>query len=345
MGRANVAPMDLRSRLPMATRLARIRLRGERLPIAARFILTEACPSRCAYCEYGERAPGELDTAAWMRLVDATAALGVRRLCFSGGEPTVRRDLLELVDHALARGLEVELNTSGALIDRHPGLLSRLSLLKVSLDGPAEVHDRVRGRAGSHDEALAAARAGVAAGTRTVLVATVTAHNVDVIEYVAEQAAALGALCCFQPVQDDGWGRVDARAPHGHPGLAPDPARLALALDRIDAGIQSGRYRSRHSAAGLAHARRSPDFPALRCWAGHTFFIVHPDGTLVHCDRSSTPAPRIPVLDGDLAGALARAGEVHCRGCAFSGATELNLLLAGRVSVPPALVRLAGGAR
>lgn len=337
--------MDLRSRIPMAGRLARVRLRGARLPLAARFIVTEACPSSCTYCDYGARAPGELDTGAWRVLIDATARLGVTRLCFSGGEPTVRRDLDDLVDHALAAGLEVELNTSGALLDRHPGLVAKLSMLKVSLDGPPSVHDPIRGRPGSHDEAIAAARAGVAAGTRTVLSATVTAHNVEVLEYVAERAAELGALCCFQPIQDSGHLRGPGDGRQRRPPDPPDPEHLALALDRIQAGIDAGRYRSRHSRAGLAHARRSPSYPALRCWAGHTFFIVHPDGTLVHCDRSTTPAPRVPIVGGDLEGALAGCGSVRCRGCAFSGATELNLLMAGRVSVPPTLLRLAGGAR
>ncbi len=333
--------MDLRSRLPLAARLARVRLTNARLPVAARFIITEACPSRCTYCDYGARHPAELDTDAWRRLVDATAALGVKRLCFSGGEPCARRDLLDLVDHALAADLEVELNTSGALFDRHRGLAGKLALLKVSLDGPADVHDRIRGRAGSHDEAIAAARAGVDAGARTVLSCTVTAHNVDLLEYVAERAADLGALCCFQPVNDYGHLRDQAHLD----AAPPEPDRLARALDRIEAGIQSGRYASRHSAAGLAHARKSPAFPALRCWAGHTFFIIDADGSLLHCDRSSTAAPRVPIVDDDIATALARAGDVQCSGCAFSGATELNLLMAGRVSVPPALVRLAGAAR
>lgn len=333
--------MDLRTRLPLAARLARVRLTGARLPVAARFTLTEACPSRCAYCDYGPKARDELSTDEWKRLVEATARLGVRRLSLSGGEPCARRDLLELIDHARDQGLEVELNTSGALFDRHPGLAGRLSLLKVSLDGPAHVHDRVRGRAGSHDEALAAARAGIAAGTRTVLACTVTGHNVDVLEYVAERATALGALCAFQPVSDYGHLRPDSPVQ----ATDPDPQRLAAALDRIEAGIRAGRYASRHSTAGLAHARQAPHYPPLRCWAGRTFFIVEADGSLVHCDRSTTPAPRVSVRDGDLQGGLARAGEVQCRGCAFAGATELNLLMAGKVSVPPTLVRLAGSAR
>ena len=62
--------------------------------------LTHRCPLQCPYCANPlemERASAELDTASWKRVLEQAAALGVLQVHFSGGEPTVRRDLVALV--------------------------------------------------------------------------------------------------------------------------------------------------------------------------------------------------------------------------------------------------------
>src|ERR1700745_2961688 len=74
------------------------------------------CPLRCPYCSNPlalERASAELDTATWCRVFDEAAALGVLQVHFSGGEPLVRHELVELVAHAAKGGLYVTLITSG----------------------------------------------------------------------------------------------------------------------------------------------------------------------------------------------------------------------------------------
>ena len=79
--------------------------RGERVsalapPLGLLAELTHRCPLRCPYCSnpLELRAPAaELDTATWARVFREAAALGVLQLHLSGGEPTARRDLVELV--------------------------------------------------------------------------------------------------------------------------------------------------------------------------------------------------------------------------------------------------------
>jgi len=79
-------------------------------PLALLAEWTHRCPLRCPYCYNPlelERASGELDTAAWTRVMDQAAAMGVLQVHFSGGEPTVRKDLEDLVAHAAAVGLNL----------------------------------------------------------------------------------------------------------------------------------------------------------------------------------------------------------------------------------------------
>src|SRR5437870_509808 len=72
-------------------------------PLALVAELTYRCPLRCPYCSNPlelARYRRELDTATWQRVLTEAAALGVVQVHFSGGEPLVRRDLAELVQHA-----------------------------------------------------------------------------------------------------------------------------------------------------------------------------------------------------------------------------------------------------
>ena len=78
--------------------------------------LTHRCPLRCPYCSNPvelDRRSTELDTATWRRVFDEAARLGVLQVHLSGGEPTARRDIVELVRHCVAAGLYANLITSG----------------------------------------------------------------------------------------------------------------------------------------------------------------------------------------------------------------------------------------
>ena len=78
--------------------------------------LTHRCPLQCPYCANPmalHRVSAELDTATWRRVLEEAAALGVLQLHFTGGEPTARKDLVELAQAAARLGLYSNLITSG----------------------------------------------------------------------------------------------------------------------------------------------------------------------------------------------------------------------------------------
>ena len=126
-------------------------------PLALLAELTHRCPLHCPYCSNPvelERPASELDTATWRGCSSEAAALGVLQVHFSGGEPLVRRDLVELVAHAAAAGLYTNLITSGVGLDR-----ARMAALgrgrartrAAQLPGrDAGDADRVGGFAGAH---------------------------------------------------------------------------------------------------------------------------------------------------------------------------------------------------
>src|SRR5216683_2162846 len=125
-------------------------------PLALLAELSHRCPLQCPYCSNPlelERGSSEIDTATWQRVLSEAASLGILQVHFSGGEPTVRRDLSALVRHASNVGLYSNLITSGVLT--HPAqfdalLEAGLEHVQLSIqDADAASGDRIAGLAGA----------------------------------------------------------------------------------------------------------------------------------------------------------------------------------------------------
>lgn len=118
---------------------------GDRSPIVAYLKITKRCNLDCHYCPWHTSPTdfaGEQSTEIWTNHIDALVARGVRIFVIEGGEPTLRRDLPEILAHARARGAHTILATNGT------GDMWRFqpTAFTVSIDGPEPVHDAVRGR-------------------------------------------------------------------------------------------------------------------------------------------------------------------------------------------------------
>lgn len=104
-----------------------------RAPIGMLCELTHRCPLQCPYCSNPvelERVNAELTTAEWQDVMRQAAALGVLQIHLSGGEPTARKDLEEIVKVAADVGLYTNLITAGVTLTR-----DRLAkLAEVGLD-------------------------------------------------------------------------------------------------------------------------------------------------------------------------------------------------------------------
>lgn len=154
------------------------------LPVLSEVALTYRCNLRCRFCYAGcgchrEAESPELATADVKRVLDAIRnEAQVPSVSFTGGEPTLRADLPELVRYAAADlGLRVNLISNGTLIDA--GLAARLreaglASAQVSLEAPdAARHDALTGAVGSFARSVAAVghlrEAGIRVHTNTTL--------------------------------------------------------------------------------------------------------------------------------------------------------------------------------
>ena len=138
--------------------------------------VTRRCNLKCVHCyahATGEAAKDELSTGEGKILLDDLAQFGCPVVLFSGGEPLVRKDLLELADYAVKLGMRAVISTNGTLITRSMAQALKdvgLSYVGISLDGMREVNDRFRGVKGAFDRAMAGIehcqQAGIKVGLR-----------------------------------------------------------------------------------------------------------------------------------------------------------------------------------
>ncbi|MBI3099117.1 MAG: radical SAM protein [Planctomycetes bacterium] len=136
--------------------------------------VSRRCNLACVHCYAAagnKRFPGELSTAEATTMLQDLAAFGVPVLLLSGGEPLIRRDLLELAALARSLGLRITLSTNGTLIT--PAVAEQLKTIGVgyvgiSLDGLEPTHDRFRGQEGAFQAALQGIRNCRAAGLKAV---------------------------------------------------------------------------------------------------------------------------------------------------------------------------------
>ncbi|MCC6526076.1 MAG: radical SAM protein [Polyangiaceae bacterium] len=123
--------------------------------------LTARCNLTCVMCRYGRGfAPPELDEERWRGALGEMAALGCRKVHFSGGEVLVRPDFERLVGRAVEVGLKVTLTSNLTLLGRaRAKALMRHdpSSISTSLDGAtSKTHERIRGIPGSFKRTLRA---------------------------------------------------------------------------------------------------------------------------------------------------------------------------------------------
>jgi mycofactocin radical SAM maturase len=134
---------------------------GLQAPICLTWELTYACNLACIHClsSSGRRDPKELSTPEAMSLIDEMAALQIFYVNIGGGEPMIRSDFFELLDHAVARGVGVKFSTNGTRLDKDKAIRlagTEYVDVQISLDGAdAPTNDAVRG-VGSFDQAIAA---------------------------------------------------------------------------------------------------------------------------------------------------------------------------------------------
>jgi len=170
---------------------------GLSAPVNVTWELTYACNGRCIHClsARNERDPSELTYEQCIRVIDELTDMKVFQLNIGGGEPFLRPDFFDIMDHAHSRGIVTCISTNGTVVDRSMAerLKTDLVYLQVSLDGAtAESNECMRGK-GSYEKALKCVDILVGTGIRASINTVLTRINFDDIDALYALAGEHGA--------------------------------------------------------------------------------------------------------------------------------------------------------
>jgi PqqA peptide cyclase len=173
--------------------------------------ITNRCNYRCGHCAFasGEAAGYELSSDRWRDILEQTRSLGGKRIDITGGEPTIRPDLEDILQAAKHLGFKVELVTNGSCLTKERlGRLIGLGLdsLAVSIDGATyEAYALLRPvRREEYERVIGTIETAVASGLPFKINTVVHSQNLGEIAQITEQAVRWGAqehgIYYFTPV-------------------------------------------------------------------------------------------------------------------------------------------------
>jgi MoaA/NifB/PqqE/SkfB family radical SAM enzyme len=149
---------------------------------------TKTCNLKCMHCyanSDSKKYEGELSTNEAKALINDFHEFRVPVILFSGGEPLLREDLFELIEHARNHKIRSTISTNGTIIDNDVARRikqSGVGYVGISLDGIGSKHDEFRRTKGCFDKALNGIRNCREVNQKVGVRFTINSHNYNQLE-------------------------------------------------------------------------------------------------------------------------------------------------------------------
>jgi len=292
-------------------------LRLRRRPVLLNFEVTMRCNARCGFCDYW-KTPADARDGEIAEFAAITRHFSPMLVTFTGGEPTLRRDLEQIVAavRQSVRFVYVQLITHGGMLslDRARSLWDAgVDQFNISLDYLDERHDLARGIPGLTAKILDLVPRMRAAGIGGVRFNTVIKQdNLDQLLPIVERAAALGGGVNFSLYTDFKNGNREHLISAAQHDLLANTVTALLAYKRRRRGVitnsdyylsqipryvrgemtepcESGRTTIHIDPQGLV--RRCPDFPADGPWQQYRGYAPIDCNACYYACRGEAQAP------------------------------------------------------
>jgi radical SAM protein with 4Fe4S-binding SPASM domain len=298
------------------------------------FEVTTRCNHDCLHCynAWKDAAPypeaGELPLAETLDMLDLMLEeTGAGLVTLSGGEPLLRPDIFEIVDHIAERKLAINFICNGTLLNeeavkRLAAPKGKVSIFELPLlSSERAIHDRLSGVPGAFDRMTAAVAELKLAGARVVTVFVATKLNLQTWRETIELAVALGADgLMFNRFNPGGRGRENIAL------LQASPEELQAAMDVAEE--MSEKYGISISCSiamppCLFDVKKYKKLTFGFCAAGtdRAYYTLDPAGNVRPCNHSPTILGNIretsfrEMAEGRAMKRYRQARPAFCRGC------------------------------
>ncbi len=286
---------NLKMSAMLACQLLRLKITGRKEPVFVCFYLTNRCNLRCKYCfVIDEKIDKKVLSAEFTRedafhFVDEFYSLGTRMMFLLGGEPLLHKDIGDIVEYIVRKGIVLHVVTNGTLLGEKYEAVKKAHAVCVSLDGVGEMNDCLRGE-GVYERAMAGLKKARENGVRCRIHSVVSRHNLQRFEEMAKLAGELGVPLTVSPPSHIGrtdfeplkitdeeyrefWKKYRELKKQGYP--------IGNTFKAIDA-VRTwpiGYHEVMKDDTPLPKRYQKP----ARCVSGDIFCGLEPSGTLYYC--------------------------------------------------------------
>lgn len=302
-------------------------LTGQRVPLKVSQYITTRCNLDCAYCGRHNLGGKELTTEEVKYYIREFKKLGTLFWSFNGGEALLRNDLGELIQYVKDLKMKCNITTNGLMVKNRIEWLKNIDLVTISIDGPEEIQDKIRGK-GVFKKDIEALEILAKNKIKTVVFSVITNENIDKLKEILELAEYYGHYWDVQPVVEHRGGKGEGAKNYNF-----DRYKFIEAVDWIINKKKEG-AKIFSALDYLKDMKKFPNCEANKnCWAGKTFCVIADDGSLYPCaEFIGTDLYKIKVLNKDIKAAFASMPDMKkCRQCYFSCYSEYNLILNHKV--------------
>src|SRR5665213_3096536 len=180
-----------------------------------RVSVTDRCNYRCVYCRTGNDGAqySELPIADYARIIRVFVSLGIEKIRLTGGEPLLRKGLVELIEEVSSLGpkLDIALTTNGHLLEDLAAPLHRAGLNRITVSMDAvdpEIFARITRVPGSYERVLRGVRAAQAAGLgpikiNAVLLRGFNDNQIEAFAHFSREENVIVRFIEFMPLEED----------------------------------------------------------------------------------------------------------------------------------------------
>jgi len=310
--------MKIKQKIALGGSLAKVILFNKKKPIFVGWAITNRCNLHCLYCDAFRNSLPELEISQILGIIKTLVKSGTRMLRFTGGEPLLREDIATIVNYSHSLGLFNYLSTNGILFPDRIKEIKKLDGITISIEGPENVHDSIRG-SGSHKKALLAVEKAREKNISLTITTVLTSLNLKCIEYLLKIAQMVNAKIFFQPA--NGTVLFSQK-------LNPICANVddyKMAVSTLMELKPKNKYIG-NSMAGLKYLYNWPNKTTIHCAAAKIICRIDSQGNLHPCSRFNLKDNSLSISEKGFKYCFDRLISPICGNCWCSSLVELNLI-------------------
>lgn len=306
--------------LSLGVSIVKAKMFNKKIPLLVGWQLTNRCNLKCKYCNAHRLNQEELPTELIFSIIDELRSLGTKFISFTGGEPLLREDIGAIIDYCKNKAFHIAINSNGFILKEKLFSIKNADLVIMSLDGPEEVHDYIRGH-GSYRRVLEAAEALEKEKIRLNFAVTLTKFNSDQVSFLLNKAREYAATITFQPASLNML-YADTNNPMC---LSQDQTREIM-QELISYKRKPQGSMITNSISTLEHLYYWPNKKKIKCSSGRIACRIRSNADVCLCNRIYNKSNSFNILELGFKKAFDSLPQISCDECWCAQRVEVNLL-------------------